>query len=113
MKGLKNDDDMHSSIERVPLGVIGVIGPFNFPLALALRSLAAALAMGNAVVLKPSLNTAVSGGVVIARVFEEACLPEGVLQVLPGGDEAGAALTYDPHVSLTCFTGPTPVRTKL
>ena len=113
MKVLKNDDDMLSSIERVPLGVVGVIGPFNFPLALALRSLAAALAMGNAVVLKPSLNTAVSGGVVIARVFEGACLPEGVLQVLPGGDEAGAALTDDPHVSMIAFTGSTAVGRKI
>jgi benzaldehyde dehydrogenase (NAD) len=113
MKVLKNDDDMLSSIERVPLGVVGVIGPFNFPLALALRSLAAALAMGNAVVLKPSLNTAVSGGVIVARVFEEACLPEGVLQVLPGGDEAGTALTDDPHVSIIAFTGSTAVGRKI
>ena len=113
MKVLKNDDDMLSSIERVPLGVVGVIAPFNFPLALALRSIAAALAMGNSVVLKPSLNTAVSGGVVIARVLEEACLPEGVLQVLPGGDEAGAALTDDPHVSMITFTGSTAVGRKI
>src|SRR5260370_26654205 len=104
MKVLKNDDDMLSSIERFPLGVVAVIAPFNFPLALALRSIAAALAMGNSVVLKPSLNTAVSGGVVIARVLEEACLPEGVPQVLPVGDEAGSALTDDPHVSLLAFT---------
>jgi benzaldehyde dehydrogenase (NAD) len=113
MKVLENDDDMLSSIERVPLGVVAVIAPFNFPLALALRSIAAALAMGNSVVLKPSLNTAVSGGVVIARVLEEACLPEGVLQVLPGGDEAGAALTDDPHVSMIAFTGSTAVGRKI
>lgn len=49
-KVLKDDADMLSYIERVPLGVVGVIGPFNFPLSLALRSVAAALAMGNAVV---------------------------------------------------------------
>jgi acyl-CoA reductase-like NAD-dependent aldehyde dehydrogenase len=53
--------------------------------------------MGNAVVLKSDLNTAVSGGVIIARVFEEAGLPEGALQVLPGGSEAGAALAEDPN----------------
>jgi hypothetical protein len=69
MKVLKNDDDMLSSIACVPLGVVGVIAPFKFPLALALRSIAAALAMGNSVVLKLSLNTAVSGGVVIACMF--------------------------------------------
>jgi benzaldehyde dehydrogenase (NAD) len=83
-KVLKDNADMLSYIERIPLGVVGVIGPFNFPLPLALRSVAAALAMGNAVVLKPDLNTVVSGGVIIARVFEEAGLPEGALQVLPG-----------------------------
>jgi benzaldehyde dehydrogenase (NAD) len=106
---LKDDADMLSYIERVPLGVVGVIAPFNFPLSLALRSVVAALAMGNAVVLKPSVNTAVSGGVVIARVLEEAGLPEGVLQVLPGGDEAGIALVDDPNVSMIAFTGSTSV----
>jgi benzaldehyde dehydrogenase (NAD) len=65
--------------------------------------------MGNAVVLKPSQNTAVSGAVIIARVLEEAGLPEGVLQVLPGGDEAGAALVDDPNVSMIAFTGSTSV----
>src|SRR5258708_14139039 len=109
-KVLKDDADMLSYIERVPLGVVGVIGPFNFPLSLALRSVAAALAMGNAVVLKPSLNTAVSGAVIIARVLEEAGLPEGVLQVLPGGDEAGAAIVDDPNISLIAFPGSTSLR---
>ena len=108
-KVLKDDADMLSYIERVPLGVVGVIGPFNFPLSLALRSVAAALAMGNAVVLKPSLYTAVSGAVIIARVLEEAGLPEGVLQVLPGGDEAGAAIVDDPNISMIAFTGSTSV----
>jgi benzaldehyde dehydrogenase (NAD) len=108
-KVLKDDADILSYIERVPLGVVGVIGPFNFPLSLALRSVAAALAMGNAVVLKPSLNTAVSGAVIIARVLEEAGLPEGVLQVLPAGDEAGAAIVDDPNISMIAFTGSTSV----
>ncbi len=71
--------------ERVPVGVVGVISPFNFPQILAIRSVAPALALGNAVVLKPDPRTAVCGGVVLARVFEEAGLPEGVLHVLPGG----------------------------
>ena len=74
-----------SCAERVPVGVVGVIAPFNFPQILAIRSVAPALALGNAVVLKPDPRTAVCGGVVLARVFEEAGLPEGLLHVLPGG----------------------------
>ena len=72
-----------SFIERVPAGVVGVIAPFNFPQVLALRSVAPALALGNAVVLKPDPRTAVCGGVAVARVFEEAGLPEGLLHVIP------------------------------
>jgi benzaldehyde dehydrogenase (NAD) len=63
---------------RVPAGVVGVIAPFNFPLILSIRSVAPALALGNAVILKPDPRTAVCGGVVLARVFEEAGLPQGV-----------------------------------
>ena len=74
-----------SFAERVPVGVVGVISPFNFPQILATRSVAPALALGNAVVLKLDPRTSVCGGVVLARVFEEAGLPEGLLHVLPGG----------------------------
>jgi acyl-CoA reductase-like NAD-dependent aldehyde dehydrogenase len=77
-----------SFAERVPAGVVGVIAPFNFPQILSIRSVAPALALGNAVVLKPDPRTAVCGGVVLARVFEEAGLPEGPLRVLPGGADA-------------------------
>ncbi|MCU1660838.1 MAG: aldehyde dehydrogenase [Pseudonocardia sp.] len=96
-----------SLVRRLPVGVVGVISPFNFPLILAIRSVAPALALGNAVVLKPDPRTAVSGGVSIARIFEEAGLPEGVLHVLPGGAEAGEALVTDPHVRTISFTGST------
>ena len=92
---------------RVPVGVVGVIAPFNFPLILAIRAVAPALALGNAVVLKPDLRTAVSGGVSIARIFEEAGLPAGVLQMLPGGAESGAALVAHPAVRVIAFTGST------
>ncbi|GAA0895501.1 aldehyde dehydrogenase family protein [Pseudonocardia zijingensis] len=96
------------SIERrVPVGVVGVISPFNFPLLLSMRSVAPALALGNAVIVKPDPRTAVSGGVVIARVFEEAGVPAGVLQVLPGETEAGAALVEHPRVPVISFTGST------
>ena len=94
-----------SFARRVPHGVVGVISPFNFPLILGLRSVAPALALGNAVVLKPDTRTPVSGGFIIARVFEEAGLPKGVLQVLPGDAEAGEALVTDPRVPMIAFTG--------
>lgn len=94
-----------SFARRVPHGVVGVISPFNFPLILSLRAVAPALALGNAVVLKPDTRTPVSGGFIIARVFEEAGLPAGVLQVLPGDAEAGEALVTDPRVPMIAFTG--------
>jgi len=102
-----------SFAERVPVGVVGVISPFNFPQILAIRSVAPALALGNAVVLKPDPRTAVCGGVVLARVFEEAGLPEGLLHVLPGGPEVGEALVTDPNVSVISFTGSTAAGRKV
>jgi benzaldehyde dehydrogenase (NAD) len=96
-----------SMARRAPVGVVGVITPWNFPYVLAMRSIGPALALGNAVVLKPDANTPVTGGVVIARLFEEAGLPDGVLHVLPGGAEVGQALVADPNVRMISFTGST------
>ncbi len=96
-----------SYARRVPHGVVGVISPFNFPLILSMRSVAPALATGNAVVLKPDPQTPVSGGFLIARAFEEAGLPPGVLQVLPGDADAGAALVEAGEVKMISFTGST------
>jgi benzaldehyde dehydrogenase (NAD) len=98
-----------SVARRVPLGVVGVISPWNFPLILSMRAVAPALALGNAVVLKPDVQTAVSGGVLVARLFEEAGLPEGLLQVLPGDAGPGSALVEDPNVAMISFTGSTAV----
>lgn len=102
-----------SLARRVPAGVVGVIAPFNAPLILGIRSVAPALALGNAVVLKPDPRTAVCGGVAIARVFEEAGLPEGVLHVLPGGADEGTAMIEDPHVRVISFTGSTAAGRKV
>ncbi|SCL33783.1 benzaldehyde dehydrogenase (NAD) [Micromonospora rhizosphaerae] len=102
-----------SLARRLPVGVVGVIAPFNFPLILAIRSVAPALALGNAVVLKPDPRTAIAGGLAIARIFEEAGLPEGLLHVLPGGVEAGEALVADPHVRVISFTGSTAAGRKV
>ncbi|MEZ0109751.1 benzaldehyde dehydrogenase (NAD) [Catenulispora sp. EB89] len=102
-----------SLVRRVPAGVVGVIAPFNVPLILGIRSVAPALALGNAVILKPDVRTAVSGGVAIQRVFEEAGLPEGVLSLLPGGAETGAALVVEPRVRVISFTGSTAAGRKV
>lgn len=104
---LPSEQPRLSAVRRVPSGVVGVIAPFNAPLILAIRSVAPALAVGNAVVLKPDPRTAVSGGVVIARVFEEAGLPAGVLQLVPGGPETGRAIVEDPAIRVVSFTGST------
>ena len=96
-----------SMVRRSPVGVVGVIAPFNVPIILAIRSVAPALALGNAVILKPDPRTAVTGGVTIARIFAEAGLPDGVLQVLPGGADVGEALVTDPGVAVISFTGST------
>jgi benzaldehyde dehydrogenase (NAD) len=96
-----------SLLKRVPVGVVGVISPFNVPLILSTRSVAPALALGNAVLLKPDIRTSISGGHMIAKVFAEAGLPEGLLQVLPGGPEAGQALVTEPLVRVISFTGST------
>jgi benzaldehyde dehydrogenase (NAD) len=84
-----------------------VISPFNVPIILGIRSVAPALALGNSVILKPDPRTAVTGGVAIARIFEEAGLPAGVLQVLPGGIEVGESIIAEPRVRVVSFTGST------
>lgn len=104
---LATDKDRWSFARRVPAGVVAVIAPFNYPLTLAIRSVAPALAAGNAVLLKPDPRTSVCGGVVLQRVFEAAGIPEGVLQLLPGGAEVGAAVVDATEVRVISFTGST------
>ncbi len=94
-----------SIARRVPHGIVGVISPFNFPMILTIRSVAPALAAGNAVVVKPDTRTPVTGGLMIARIFAQAGLPKDLLQVLPGDAEAGEALVIDPLVPMIAFTG--------
>jgi len=104
---LQTRDPVLSMARRVPVGVVGVIAPFNFPLILSIRAVGPALALGNAVLLKPDPRTSVSGGVVLARIFEEAGVPDGVFSVLPGGADVGEALVTDPGVQMISFTGST------
>jgi benzaldehyde dehydrogenase (NAD) len=103
------DPERMSLARRVPVGVVSVITPWNVPLVLSMRSVAPALALGNAVVLKPDPQTPICGGFLLARVFEEAGLPPGLLAVLPGGAEVGEALVTAPVVRLVTFTGSSAV----
>jgi len=104
---LPSADGRLSIAKRVPHGVVGVISPFNFPLILSIRAVAPALAIGNAVILKPDPQTPMSGGLMIARAFEMAGLPAGVLHVLPGGADAGQALCEHKQIAMIAFTGST------
>ena len=99
-----------SLVFRKPLGVVGVISPWNFPLHLSIRSVAPALALGNAVVVKPASDTPVTGGLLLARIFEEAGLPSGRLSVVVGaGSHIGDACVEHPVPSFISFTGSTAV----
>ncbi len=90
---------------REPIGVVGLIIPWNYPLLMAAWKLAPALACGNTAILKPAEQTPVTA-MELARMFAEAGMPEGVVNVLPGyGPTAGAALTSHPGVDKIAFTG--------
>jgi benzaldehyde dehydrogenase (NAD) len=104
---LASEEPRLSMARRMPAGVVGVISPFNVPIILGIRSVAPALALGNAVLLKPDVRTTVTGGVIMARIFEEAGLPPGVLQLLPGGADVGEAMVTHPLVRVISFTGST------
>ncbi|MEA2579093.1 MAG: benzaldehyde dehydrogenase [Chloroflexota bacterium] len=98
-----------SMVRRVPAGVIGAITPWNSPSVLGMRVVAPALALGNAVVLKPDPQTPIVGGAMFAAVFREAGLPDGLLQVVVGGADVGEALVTDPNIPVVSFTGSTAV----
>jgi aldehyde dehydrogenase (NAD+) len=99
-----------SRVYREPVGVVAVISPWNFPLQLSNRSVAPALAVGNAVVLKPAGDTPVTGGLLLARILEEAGLPPGLLSVVIGaGSDIGDAIVAHPTPRVVSFTGSTPV----
>lgn len=91
---------------QVPLGVIGIITPWNYPLSLAMRAVSPAIAFGNTVVLKPSELTPILGGQIIAEAADHAGIPPGVLNVVPGtGSIAGDALAANAGVDVVSFTG--------
>lgn len=97
-------------VYRRPVGVVGVISPWDFPLQLANRSVAPALACGNAVVLKAPTLAPVTGGFFLARVYEEAGLPPGLLSVVVGEPrDFGDAFLTHPVPAVITFTGSTGV----
>ncbi|MFE6778150.1 aldehyde dehydrogenase family protein [Streptomyces sp. NPDC057702] len=99
-------DGKENRVYREPVGVVGVVSPFNFPFLLSIKSVAAAIALGNAVVLKPHQNTPVCGGGLVAKVFEDAGLPAGVLNVVVTDiAEIGDALIDHPVPRVISFTG--------
>jgi aldehyde dehydrogenase (NAD+) len=99
-------DGKENRVYRLPVGVVGVISPFNFPLFLSLKAVAPALALGNGVVLKPHQNTPVVGGTLIAKLFEDAGLPPGLLNVvITDIAEIGDALIEHPVPKAISFTG--------
>ncbi|MFI6468387.1 aldehyde dehydrogenase family protein [Streptomyces sp. NPDC050528] len=99
-------DGKENRVYTVPVGVVGVISPFNFPLLLSLKSVAPALALGNGVVLKPHQNTPIVGGSLVAKIFEDAGLPGGLLNVvITDIAEIGDAFIEHPIPKVISFTG--------
>jgi len=100
---IADDADKHIELRYRPLGVVGIITPWNAPVNLALGPLVSALYTGNTVVLKPSPYTPLATlkvGEILREVF-----PAGVVNILAGGDELGAAMTAHPHIDKISFTG--------
>ncbi|MEU8848267.1 aldehyde dehydrogenase family protein [Streptomyces sp. NPDC048564] len=99
-------DGKENRVYRVPVGVVGVISPFNFPFLLSIKSVAPALALGNGVVLKPHQNTPICGGSLVAKIFEDAGLPAGLLNVvITDIAEIGDAFIEHPVPKVISFTG--------
>ena len=93
-------------VYRVPVGVVGVVTPFNFPFLIAVKSLAPALSLGNAVVLKPHEEAPICGGALVAKVFEDAGLPGGLVNVvITDIAEIGDAMVSHPVPRVISFSG--------
>lgn len=101
-----------SSIFKEPIGVVSAITPFNFPILLNLWKIGPCLGMGNTMVLKPSPYTPQSA-LVLARYAAEAGVPEGVFNVITGGNDVGELLTTHPDVAMVSFTGSDVIGSKV
>ncbi|NWN87686.1 MAG: aldehyde dehydrogenase family protein [Micrococcaceae bacterium] len=104
--------EFHSYTRREPVGVCGQIIPWNFPLLMAAWKIAPALATGNTIVLKPAEQTPLTA-LLLGRVLEEAGVPAGVVNIVTGFGDIGAALSSHPDVDKVAFTGSTEVGKKI
>lgn len=96
-----------------PVGVVGQIIPWNFPLLMAMWKMGAALATGCTIVLKPAEQTPLSA-LYLAELIDEAGFPDGVINIIPGfGEDAGEALTNHEAVDKIAFTGSTEIGKKI
>ncbi|WP_199269777.1 aldehyde dehydrogenase family protein [Mucilaginibacter lacusdianchii] len=103
-------DGKETYVYRKALGVVSMISPWNFPLYLSMRTIAPAIAVGNAIVIKPASQSPVTGGTIIAKIFEEAGIPKGVINCVVGKSAViGDYFTGHPASRLISFTGSTPV----
>ncbi|WP_374701210.1 aldehyde dehydrogenase family protein [Thalassobacillus sp. C254] len=109
-----NVPNKENYVYRRPKGVVGVIGPWNFPFHLSMRSVAPALAAGNTVVIKPASDTPMTSGLLFGYLFEKAGFPKGVVNVVVGrGSEIGDAFVQHKVPKLISFTGSTEVGSHL
>lgn len=102
---LVDDDSGKAVLSYVPIGVVGAIGPWNWPMMISIWQLAPSLRMGNTVVMKPSEHTPLSVQALVAVLNQ--VLPEGVLQVVPGAGDIGQAVSEHPDIDKIMFTGST------
>lgn len=110
VKKIDNPGDKEHHVYHLPLGVISSISPFNFPMNLSMRTIAPAIALGNSVVHKPDIQVALSGGSIIAKAFEYAGLPQGVLNIiLTDIEEIEDEMLTNPQSKLISFTGSSAV----
>ncbi|MEW9873282.1 aldehyde dehydrogenase family protein [Arthrobacter sp. HS15c] len=100
-----DDGETYAELHYRPIGVVGAIGPWNWPMMITIWQIAPALRMGNAVVVKPSEYTPLSVLALVKVINEE--LPEGLLTVVSGGREVGARLSEHPAIGKVMFTGST------
>ena len=99
-------------VRYVPVGVVGAISPFNFPLNLSAHKLAPAIASGNSIILKPASQTPIAM-LELARIIDATSLPKGSVSILPMDRATGSLLVTDPRINMLTFTGSPEVGWKL
>ncbi|KAF9165719.1 Aldehyde dehydrogenase [Actinomortierella ambigua] len=112
-RAFATENGIKSYTLRKPVGVCGLITSFNYPLLLAIWKVAPALACGNTIVLKPAHQTPLSSLLLGDLIAKNTSLPEGVLNVVPGGAEVGQAIVAHPGVNKCSFTGSGAVGRKV